>query len=183
MFLIGCTLSWPPNWYDFGCAGVKCRWMPLRSISNLRFIWLSTGWSRDNGPGWCGKIPGEWFQRRETWKGRDDFWKAVPSLKYGQKRFGSGNLYKRAAQSKACTCNTLIFVNMQAMLKERIKIVFSFGYLQETWLNFKQLRNVRLVQTSATRWTMHLICPPHRPANFLWLSRSRSVWGYRSCWS
>ena len=45
----------------------------------------------------------------------------MPRLKYGQKRFGSGNLYKRAAQSKACTCNTPIFVNMQAMLKERIK--------------------------------------------------------------
>lgn len=105
----------------------------------------------------------------------------MPSLKYGQKRFGSGNLYKRAAQSKACTCNTLIFVNMQAMLKERIKIVFSFGYLQETWLNLQATSQRQVGSNFRYEVDDAFDLSAPQASHFLWLSRSRSVWGYRSC--
>ena len=97
----------------------------LKSSFYLAFDRLVTGqWSR------VGMIPEE-----GDLKGRDDFWQAVPSLKYGQERFGSGNLYLSSISSNT---NQHVHVqhsnfcehanNAQRSNQHR----FLLGYLQET---------------------------------------------------
>ena len=113
---------------------------------------------------------------------RDDFWKAVPRLKYGQERFGSGNLYLSSINS-----NTKQHVHVQhtnfcehANNAQRsnqhhfLLWIFAGNLIEQTTSQRQVGSNFRYEVDDA----FDLSAP--QASHFLWLSRSRSVWGYRS---